>query len=164
MDQTAHSDLSEPGGQGGVTPGPGESASVGDLIHIFWRRKTLMIGSMAFITGLAALIAFQIPPEYSATARLMIHPVKSDAAHTWTPTDRHADDLQKKVCAAVQHGEREGVGRRAIFQRVRDLACDACGLTASALPPVRADSRPVPAMSEPWYCCAEPTVEQLARV
>ena len=85
-------------------------------------------------------------------------------SYTWTPTDRHADDLQKKVCAAVQHGEREGVGRRAIFQRVRDLACDAGGLTASALPPVRADSRPVPAMSEPWYCCAEPTVEQLARV
>lgn len=40
----------------------------------------LMIGSMAFITGLAALIAFQIPPEYTATARLMIHPVKPEAA------------------------------------------------------------------------------------
>jgi hypothetical protein len=26
------------------------------------------------------------------------------------------------------------------------------------------DSRPVPAMSEPWYCCAEPTEKQLARV
>ena len=62
-----------------MTPEIGESAGIGDLIHVFWRRKALMIGSMAFITGIAALIAFQIPPEYSANARLMIHPVKPEA-------------------------------------------------------------------------------------
>ena len=82
MDQTAQSNLSESGGQGGVTPATGEPAGIGDLIHVFWRRKTLMIGSVAFITGLAALIAFQIPPEYTASARLMIHPVKPEAALT----------------------------------------------------------------------------------
>ena len=60
-------------------PATGELAGIGDLIHVFWRRKTLMVGSVAFITGLAALIAFQIPPEYSASARLMIHPVKPEA-------------------------------------------------------------------------------------
>jgi radical SAM superfamily enzyme YgiQ (UPF0313 family) len=85
-------------------------------------------------------------------------------SYAWTPADPRADDLQAKVCEAVQQGEREGVGRRAIFQRVWDLAHAACGRTAPALPPARADSHPVPAMSEPWYCCAEPTVEQLARV
>ena len=85
-------------------------------------------------------------------------------SYTWTPADRRADDLQAKVCAAVQHGERAGVGRRAIFQRIRELAFAACERVASTLPPARADSRPVPAMSEPWYCCAEPTIEQLARV
>ena len=79
MDQTAPSNLPESGGQGGVTPGVGDAAGVGDLIHIFWRRKALMIGSMAFATGLSALIAFQIPPEYSASARLMIHPDKPEA-------------------------------------------------------------------------------------
>ena len=85
-------------------------------------------------------------------------------SYTWTPADPRADDLQAKVCEAVQQGEREGVGRRAIFQRVWELAYAACERTASALPPARADIRPVPAMSEPWYCCAEPTVEQLARM
>jgi len=79
MDNSAQSNLSEPGGQGGMTPAMGDSAGIGDLIHVFWRRKALMIGSMAFITGIAALIAFQIPPEYSANARLMIHPVKPEA-------------------------------------------------------------------------------------
>jgi radical SAM superfamily enzyme YgiQ (UPF0313 family) len=85
-------------------------------------------------------------------------------SYTWTPADPRADDLQAKVCEAVQHGEREGVGRRAIFQRVWELAYAACERAASPLPPALADSHPVPAMSEPWYCCAEPTVAQLARV
>ena len=85
-------------------------------------------------------------------------------SYAWTPADPHADHLQARVLEAVQRGEREGAGRRAIFQRVWELAHAACGRTAPALPPARADSRPVPAMSEPWYCCAEPTVEQLARV
>ena len=85
-------------------------------------------------------------------------------SYTWASADPRADELQAKVCEAVQQGEREDVGRRAIFQRVWHLAHDACGRTVPPIPPARADSRPVPAMSEPWYCCAEPTVEQLARV
>ncbi len=85
-------------------------------------------------------------------------------SYRWTPADPRADDLQAKVCEAVRHGEREGVGRRAIFQRVWELAHAACERVPSALPPARADIRPVPAMSEPWYCCAEPTEKQLARV
>ena len=85
-------------------------------------------------------------------------------SYTWTPADPRADDLQAKVCEAVQQGEREGADRRAIFKHVWELAYAACERTAPALLQARADSRPVPAMSEPWYCCAEPTVEQLARV
>ena len=85
-------------------------------------------------------------------------------SYAWTPADSRADHLQAKVRKAVQQGEREGAGRRAMFQRVWELAQAACGRTAPALPPARADSPPVPAMSEPWYCCAEPTEKQLARV
>ena len=85
-------------------------------------------------------------------------------SYRWTPADPRADDLQAKVCEVVRQGEREGVGRRAIFQRVWKLAHAACERVPSALPPACADGRPVPAMSEPWYCCAEPTEEQLLRV
>ncbi len=85
-------------------------------------------------------------------------------SYAWTPADRRADHLQAKVRKAVQHDGREGAGRRAMFQRVWELAHAACGRTAPALPPARADRRSVPAMSEPWYCCAEPTETQLARV
>ena len=85
-------------------------------------------------------------------------------SYSWTPADPRADDLQAKVCKAVQQGESEGVGRRAIFKHVWDLAHAACEQTASTLTPMRTGGRSVPAMSEPWYCCAEPTADQLARV
>ncbi len=56
-----------------------------------------------------------------------------------------ADYLRAKVRKAVQQGEREDVGRRAIFQRVWELAHAACRRTA----PARSDSRPVPAIQRP---------------
>ena len=82
-------------------------------------------------------------------------------SYTWTPADPCVDDLQSKVYEAIQLGEREGANRRAIFEQVWVLAHNACEQSAPALPPERADSSTVPAMSEPWYCCAEPTDEQV---
>ena len=82
-------------------------------------------------------------------------------SYTWTPADPCVDDLQSKVYKKIQHGEREGATRRAIFEQVWVLAHNACEQSAPALPPERADSSPVPVLSEPWYCCAEPTYEQV---
>ena len=82
-------------------------------------------------------------------------------SYTWTPADPCADDLQSKVYKTIQHGEREGATRRAIFEQVWVLAHNACEQSAPALPPERADSSTVPVLSEPWYCCAEPTYEQV---
>ena len=83
-------------------------------------------------------------------------------SYKWTPADPRVDDLQSKVFEAIQLGEREGANRREIFEQVWALAHNACKQSAPALPPERADSSPVLAMSEPWYCCAEPTDEQVA--
>ena len=82
-------------------------------------------------------------------------------SYTWTPADPCVDDLQSKVYKTIQHGEREGATRRAIFEQVWILAHNACEQSSPALPPESADSSPVPVMSEPWYCCAEPTYEQV---
>ena len=82
-------------------------------------------------------------------------------SYTWTPANPCVDDLQSKVYKTIQHGEREGATRRAIFEQVWVLAHNACEQSAPALPPERADSSTVPVLSEPWYCCAEPTYEQV---
>ena len=47
-------------------------------------------------------------------------------SYTWTPADPCADDLQSKVYKTIQHGEREGATRRAIFEQVWVLAHNAC--------------------------------------
>ena len=85
-------------------------------------------------------------------------------SYVWASADPRADRLQESVREAVQDGERMGEDRRAIFEHVWKLAHIACGRIPPVLPPQRPDSRPVPVMSEPWYCCAEPTDEQLVRV
>ena len=83
-------------------------------------------------------------------------------SYKWKPADQRVDELQSKVYEAIQLGVSEGASRRAIFEQVWILAHNACEKTAPALPPERAESSPVPVMSEPWYCCAEPTDEQVA--
>ena len=62
--------------------------------------------------------------------------------------------------ALVAAEERRKSSRRAIFARIWELAQDR-PLPAS----YDVDSRcAVPALSEGWYCCAEPTAEQLAQI
>ena len=83
-------------------------------------------------------------------------------SYNWKPADPHLDELQSKVYEAIQLGVSEGASRRSIFEQVWILAHNACELSVPSLPPERAESIPVPAMSEPWYCCAEPNDEQIA--
>ena len=83
-------------------------------------------------------------------------------SYRWKPADPRVDDMHSKVYEAIQLGVSEGASRRSIFEQVWILAHNACEQSAPALPPERAESIPVPAMSEPWYCCAEPTDEQIS--
>ena len=83
-------------------------------------------------------------------------------SYNWKSAYPLADDLQTKVYEAIQLGVSEGSSRREIFEQVWILAHNACEQSAPLLPPQRAESNPVPTMSEPWYCCAEPTDEQVA--
>lgn len=81
--------------------------------------------------------------------------------HPWTHPDPRMDELQRTVQAWVQKAEAEELPRSAIFAEVWRLAHAAAGITA---PPVYIDplGSAVPRLSENWYCCAEPTCEQLA--
>ena len=88
-------------------------------------------------------------------------------AYPWTQPDLRLDALHETVNRIVETGESEDAGRRAIFARLWETAHEAGGHTAPPLPenagrPV-AETR-VPRLSEPWYCCAEPTAKQLAGV
>jgi len=79
---------------------------------------------------------------------------------SWKNPDPRVDRLQLAVQELVAQTEAQGLSRREIFARIWRLAHEALGVET----PVLADSgmgAPIPRLSEPWYCCAEPTHQQL---
>ena len=80
--------------------------------------------------------------------------------YPWQHADARVDALQKDIQVWVAEAEAKGIARRDIFARIWQLAHAAAGLSASALPEVGAAVLGA-RLSEPWYCCAEPTDQQL---
>jgi hypothetical protein len=69
----------------------------------------------------------------------------------WSNDNPAVDELQRLLCDAVGHG--------ADFETVWRLTHEAAGTRP---PDLCAATYHVPTMSEPWYCCAEPTEHQLS--
>ena len=78
----------------------------------------------------------------------------------WKNPDARVDRLQLAVQEWVAQAETQGLSRREIFARVWKLAHAALGADAPALVDAGMGA-PIPRLSEPWYCCAEPTHQQL---
>jgi hypothetical protein len=80
--------------------------------------------------------------------------------HPWHNPDPRVDALQQEIQAWVTRAEAEGKSRPEIFTGIWKLAHAQAGKAAPALDIVHA-GKAVPRLSENWYCCAEPTCEQL---
>ena len=50
---------------GTVTP-------VAEIVRAFWRQKMLLVSVIVLVTALSAFAAYQIPPRYTATARILV--------------------------------------------------------------------------------------------
>jgi len=80
--------------------------------------------------------------------------------YPWRHADPRVDALQQVVQACAAQGDQQGSARSDIFAQVWRLAHDALALSVPRL--TRADlGEPIVCLSEPWYCCAEPTEQQL---
>ncbi|MCZ6530532.1 MAG: CUAEP/CCAEP-tail radical SAM protein [Chloroflexi bacterium] len=77
--------------------------------------------------------------------------------YPWQNSEPSVDHLHQDVLALVETGVARGEERREIFAQVAALV---------GLPVREANGRqpraPIPYLTEPWYCCAEPTEEQFA--
>ncbi|MDA0238898.1 MAG: CUAEP/CCAEP-tail radical SAM protein [Proteobacteria bacterium] len=82
--------------------------------------------------------------------------------YPWRNPDERVDQLQLAVQSIVETGDRDAESRHVIFGRLWEAACQACGI-APLQPAVKAHGW-TPRMSEPWYCCAEPTSDQFSRL
>ncbi len=85
-------------------------------------------------------------------------------SYAWRHPDPRVDDLQQSVSRVVE--DADGASRRDTFGRIWRLAHEACGMATPppSLPETAAGEITVPRLSEPWYCCAEPTAEQFAGI
>jgi hypothetical protein len=80
--------------------------------------------------------------------------------HPWNNPDPRVDELQQQVQSWVTKAESEGLSRPDIFLEIWRLAHRQAGRPVPELN-LEHTGKPVPRLSENWYCCAEPTCEQL---
>ena len=80
--------------------------------------------------------------------------------YPWRHPDAKVDELQRQIQMLVEQSENDDRSRRSVFESVWRLSHDSLGIRTPSLPDDLGD--PIPHHSEPWYCCAEPTGQQLA--
>jgi hypothetical protein len=84
--------------------------------------------------------------------------------YPWKHDDPRVDALSEMVQAIAAEGDRRKESRTVLFERIWKAAHAAGGLAAPKLEGTQAPAAAIPFLSEPWYCCAEPTREQLVSI
>lgn len=82
--------------------------------------------------------------------------------YPWHHADSRVEHLYNQVQGAIREGIQKKESRQAIFNRLRALAAQAAGTAVKTWTPQPFSKPPIPYLTEPWYCCAEPTGEELA--
>jgi radical SAM superfamily enzyme YgiQ (UPF0313 family) len=85
-----------------------------------------------------------------------------DARHLgypWQHADARVDLLQRDLQQLIARSEAQRLPRREVFAAIWRMAHEAAQRCVPALPDELGSA--IPHLSEPWYCCAEPTEQQL---
>lgn len=80
--------------------------------------------------------------------------------HPWANPDPRVDQLQQDIQAWVMQAEADGHSRADIFREIWTISHASADRPAPELD-LQHTGKPIPRLSENWYCCAEPTCEQL---
>lgn len=80
-------------------------------------------------------------------------------AHQWRHPERGIDDLAERLLRLVHSEQTRGASRAECFAAIWREA-----FTDEPLPAMASGQEPVPQLSEPWYCCAEPMPERAAKI
>jgi radical SAM superfamily enzyme YgiQ (UPF0313 family) len=137
---------------------------------------TTLEGSLALLERLVALRLVESVPPIQLAIRLLVPEgswllklpgfrealMPFDPAllgYPWRHADPRVDRLQQDLQALVARCEAQSVPRREAFAAIWRMTHEAAGRRP---PPLPEDlGAPIPRLSEPWYCCAEPTAQQL---
>ena len=85
-------------------------------------------------------------------------------AYPWKNFDARLDVLSETVQEIAAAAEQQRESRPATFERIWKAAHAAAGLSAPQILGAVSSQLAVPFLSEPWYCCAEPTRAQLVSI
>jgi hypothetical protein len=85
-------------------------------------------------------------------------------AYPWKNADPRMDALSETVQEIAAAAERQKESRPSTLERIWRVAHAAAGLPAPEINPPARFQAGVPFLSEPWYCCAEPTRDQLVSI
>jgi len=84
-------------------------------------------------------------------------------AYPWKNADPRLDTLSETIQEIAAAAERQKESRPATFDRIWKAAHAAAGWPAPQIK-ISPSQAGVPFLSEPWYCCAEPTRDQLVSI
>jgi hypothetical protein len=84
--------------------------------------------------------------------------------YPWKHSDPRIDALSETVQAIAAEGDRRKESRSMVFERIWKAAHAAAGLDVPILQSSQEPAAAIPFLSEPWYCCAEPTREQFVSI
>ena len=85
-------------------------------------------------------------------------------AYPWKNADPRLDAMSDIVQEIAAAAERQKESRPATFERIWKAAHAAAGLPAPQIDIPSSSHAAIPFLSEPWYCCAEPTRDQLVSI
>lgn len=86
-------------------------------------------------------------------------------SYKWRNPDESVEALCIEVQEIVEASARDSLSRQKTFAEIYEVTLAACGRTNQASPDFSTlPTMAIPSMSEPWFCCAEPTQEQLSRL
>jgi radical SAM superfamily enzyme YgiQ (UPF0313 family) len=114
-------------------------------------------------------IRLLMPPGSALLARSDVHRFLGPLDQTgfqyqWAHPDPRMDKLHQEVSAAVEKAASTGEDPVVTFDRLRTIAYRLADRLRSASTASRthsSDRRRPPRLTEPWFCCAEPTASQL---
>jgi radical SAM superfamily enzyme YgiQ (UPF0313 family) len=84
--------------------------------------------------------------------------------YPWKNADARLDRLSETVQAIASEGDRKRESRPEAFKKIWKAVHAAAGIEAPRILAPFRDGVAVPFLSEPWYCCAEPTKDQFVSI
>lgn len=128
-------------------------------------------GLIDYVDPVQYTIRLLIPPGSALLSRPAIQPFlgpldQASFFYPWTHPNPRMDRLYQSVRAIVERAARNNEDPAITFNHVRAAAYNARGdlvPVVNSYTPLRERNRP-PRLTEPWFCCAEPTDDQFRTV